>query len=159
VSGFREAETRSSWAALPLRLVLGFGFAAHGWAKLTRGPAAFAVLLHRIGTPWPLASAWLVTLLELLGGAALIAGAFVAVVGVPLMLTMVVAMLKIHLRYGFSSIQTIGLTPDGPLFGPPGYEVNLLYIAGLLALMIGGAGALSVDAWRARRTPVSSREA
>jgi hypothetical protein len=30
----------------------------------------------------------------------------------------------------------------------PGYEVNLLYIAGLLALAIGGAGAYSVDRMR-----------
>jgi putative oxidoreductase len=36
------------------------------------------------------------------------------------------------------------LTADGPQFGPPGYEVNLLYIAGLLALILGGAGRLSI---------------
>ena len=28
----------SQWVALPLRLVIGFGFMAHGWAKLSRGP-------------------------------------------------------------------------------------------------------------------------
>jgi putative oxidoreductase len=36
------------------------------------------------------------------------------------------------------------------VFGPPGYEVNLLYIASLVALMMGGAGALSIDGLRAR---------
>jgi putative oxidoreductase len=64
----------------------------------------------------------------------------------------------VHLKYGFSSINTIGLTRDGPQFGPPGYEVNLLYIAGLLSLILGGAGALSIDRLRSRigaseRTP------
>jgi putative oxidoreductase len=142
---------RSRWVPLPLRLVIGYGFAAHGWAKLSRGPAAFATLIRHIGLPFPTFTAWATTLLELFGGLAILVGGFVAVVGVPLILTMLVAMFEVHLRYGFSSIRTIGLGPDGPLFGPPGYEVNLLYIAGLGALMLSGAGALSVDAWRARR--------
>jgi hypothetical protein len=64
---------------------------------------------------------------------------------------MLVAMFTVHLRYGFSAINTIGLTADGPQFGPPGYEVNLLYIAGLLALILGGAGAFSIDRLLARR--------
>jgi putative oxidoreductase len=95
------------------------------------------------------------TLVELLGGLAIFAGAFVAVVSVPLIVMMLVAMFTVHLRYGFSAVNTIGLTADGPQFGPPGYEVNLLYIAGLLALILGGAGALSVDGWRARRKKIA----
>ncbi len=86
-----------------------------------------------------------------MGGLAILAGAYVAAVSTPLICSMLVAMFKVHLRYGFSAIKTIGLTSDGPLFGPPGYEVNLLYVAGLLALALGGAGALSLDRWRARR--------
>ena len=60
---------------------------------------------------------------------------------------MLVAFFTVHLRYGFSSINTIGLTRDGPVFGPPGYEVVLLYIAGLLSFILGGAGIFSVDSW------------
>ena len=75
------------------------------------------------------------TLIELLGGLAILAGAFVAAVSIPLIVMMLAAMFTVHLRYGFSAINTIGLTADGPQFGPPGYEVNLLYIAGLLALI------------------------
>jgi len=33
------------WALLPLRLIIGFGFAAHGYAKLNRGPENFAAIL------------------------------------------------------------------------------------------------------------------
>jgi hypothetical protein len=66
-------------------------------------------------------------------------------VSVPLIVMMLVAMFTVHLRYGFSAINTIGLTADGPQFSPPGYEVNLLYIAGLLALILGGAGPLAID--------------
>ena len=153
--GFRSANARSRWAPVPIRLVIGFGFTAHGWAKLSRGPAGFAALIRHLGLPFPTLTAWATTLLELLGGLAILGGAFVAIVGVPLMLTMLVAMFKVHLRFGFSSIKTIGLGPDGPLFGPPGYEVNLLYIAGLATLLLGGAGALSLDAWRARRRATS----
>lgn len=136
---------------VPLRLVIGYGFMAHGWAKLMRGPEKFATLLHHIGMPLPKMTAWAVTLLELFGGLAIFLGAFVVIVSLPLIVSMLVAMFKIHIKYGFSSIKTIGLTAAGPQFGPPGYEVNLLYIAGLLTLLLAGAGAFSVDGWFAKR--------
>jgi len=147
----RDKALWGQWVPLPLRLVIGFGFMAHGWAKLSRGPAGFANLLEQIGAPLPEATAWVSTLIELLGGLAILAGAFVAVVSIPLIVMMLVAMFTVHLRYGFSAINTIGLTADGPQFGPPGYEVNLLYIAGLLALVLGGAGPFSIDRLLARR--------
>jgi putative oxidoreductase len=131
--------------------MIGYGFLAHGWAKLSRGPAGFAQLLEQIHAPLPEVTAWVSVLIEVLGGLAILAGAFVAAVSVPLIIMMVVAMFTVHLRYGFSAVNTIGLTADGPQFGPPGYEVNLLYIAGLLALILGGAGPFSIDRLLARR--------
>jgi putative oxidoreductase len=139
------------WAPLPLRLIIGYGFLAHGWAKLSRGPEGFAQLLEQIGTPLPGVMAWVSTFTEILGGLAILAGAFVAAVSVPLIVMMLVAMFTVHLRYGFSAINTIGLTADGPQFGPPGIEVNLLYIACLVALILGGAGIFSIDRLLARR--------
>ena len=133
------------WAPLPLRLVIGYGFLAHGWAKLSRGPAGFAGLLEQIGAPLPEVTAWVSTLIEVLGGLAILVGAFVVAVSIPLIVMMLVAMFTVHLRYGFSAVNTIGLTADGPQFGPPGYEVNLLYIAGLLALILAGAGPFSIN--------------
>ena len=130
------------WVPIPIRMILGVGFMVHGWAKLSRGPAAFAELLKQ---------AWLVTLLEIFGGLALLMGAFVTIVSVPLILSMLGAMFTVNIKYGFSAVNTIGLTSDGPQFGPPGYEINLLYIAGLVALILGGAGPLSIDALRRRR--------
>src|SRR5262249_32068030 len=135
---------------LPLRLVIGFGFMSHGWAKLSRGPSEFAKLLTQIGAPMPEITAWASTLVEIVGGLAILAGAFVAVVSIPLIVMMLVAMFTVHFRYGFSAINTIGLTADGPQFGPPGYEVNLLYVAGLLGLILGGAGPFSMDRLRGR---------
>lgn len=139
------------WVLLPLRLIVGCGFIAHGTAKWSRGPANFGKLLQQIGVPLPTTTAWIVTLLEVFGGLAILAGVFVAIASVPLILSMLVAMFTVQLRYGFSSVNTIGLTTSGPIFGPPGYEINLLYVAALLALILAGPGALSVDDWFAHR--------
>jgi putative oxidoreductase len=144
-------------APLPLRLIIGFGFMAHGWAKLSRGPSGFANLLAQIGVPLPEAMAWVSTFVELLGGLAIFVGAFVAVASVPLIVMMLVAMFTVHWKYGFSSINTIGLTEDGPRFGPPGYEINLLYIAGLFTLILGGAGGFSIDRLLARKRAAPER--
>src|SRR6516162_3028817 len=146
------------WAPLPLRLMIGYGFMAHGWAKLSRGPAGFASLLEQIGASLPEATAWVFTLVAILGGLGIVVGAFVAAMSVPLIVMMLVAMFTVHLRYGFSAINTIELTADGPQFGPPGYEVNLLYIAGLLALILQGAGPFSIDQLlaRSKREPAAS---
>jgi hypothetical protein len=38
----------SRWAPIPLRLIVGYGFMAHGFAKLTKGPDAFATILHAL---------------------------------------------------------------------------------------------------------------
>jgi putative oxidoreductase len=153
----RKKALSGHWAPLPLRLIIGFGFMAHGWAKLSRGPSGFAKLLAQIGAPLPEATAWASTFVELLGGLAIFAGAFVEVVSIPLIVMMLVAMFTVHLKYGFSSINTIGLTADGPTFGPPGYEVNLLYITGLISLILGGAGALSIDRLLLRKEALSER--
>src|SRR5262245_59498778 len=123
-----ENGTYQQWATLPLRLVIGYGFMAHGWAKLSRGPEGFAKLLEQIGAPLPVATAWVSTFVELLGGLAILTGSLVAVASVPLIVMMLVAIFTVHLRYGFSAINTIAVTADGPQFGPPGIEVNLLYI-------------------------------
>ena len=139
------------WAPVPIRLIIGVGFLIHGWAKLSRGPAAFAELLRQVGVPFPLVDAWLVTLLEIFGGLAVLMGAFIPTISVPLILSMLGAMFTVNIKYGFSAVNTIGLTSEGPQFGPPGYEINLLYIAVLVALILGGAGPVSIDSLRKRR--------
>jgi putative oxidoreductase len=136
-----------NWAIVPLRLIVGYGFMAHGAAKLTRGPENFGRLLHQIGVPIPGLTAWVVTLLEIFGGLAILLGVFVTIASIPLICSMFVAMVTVQLRYGFSSVNTIGLTDSGPVFGPPGYEINLLYVASLTALALLGPGPLSINQW------------
>lgn len=144
-------EKDKEWALVPLRLVIGFGFAAHGLAKLDRGPERFALILHALGVPAPQVAAWATSLLELAGGACLMLGLAVVPLTVPLAGIMLTALFGVHLRYGFSSIRLEALTAEGARFGPVGYELNLLYLAGLLTLGLRGGGAASLDRLLRRR--------
>src|SRR5580700_7724638 len=133
------------WLPIPLRLIVGYGFMQHGFAKLSRGPDAFAAILQGMGVPAPHLMAWLTILTELLGGLAVLLGAFVTIVSVPMTAVLLVALFKVHLPYGFSSIKLLAVTATGAKFGPVGYEVILLYIACLAALVIGGSGPFAID--------------
>src|SRR5499427_5062162 len=133
------------WAPIPLRLIVGYGFMAHGYAKLSRGPEVFAAILHTIGVPAPHLMAWLTMLTELVGGLAVLLGAFLPLVSLPLAALLLVAVFTVHLPYGFSSIKLMAVTSSGAQFGPVGYECNLLYLACLLALVVGGSGPLAID--------------
>ncbi len=138
--------TKSSiWLPVPLRLIVGLGFMEHGYAKLMKGPDAFALILNGLGVPAPHLMAWVTILTELLGGFAVLVGGFVMLVSAPLAVVLLTATFSVHLQYGFSSIKLLAVTPAGPQFGPPGYECNLLYLACLVALALSGSGPLSLD--------------
>jgi putative oxidoreductase len=139
------------WAPLPLRLIVGYGFFVHGLAKLQKGPENFVNIVHAIGTPLPHFMAWLTILVELLGGLAVMAGAFVEFLSIPMAAVLLVAMFTVHIQFGFTSIKLMAVTADGPKFGPPGIETDLLYLACLAALVVLGSGPLSVDKWIERR--------
>jgi putative oxidoreductase len=134
-----------AWSAIPLRLIVGFGFMQHGWAKLMRGPEVFIAILHTIGVPWPHVLRWATIIVELTGGTLILLGAFVPAATVPMLVVLLVAIFTVHLPYGFSSIKLLSYAGDRAHFGQPGYETDLLYIAGLLALCVAGAGPLSID--------------
>jgi len=138
------------WALVPLRLVLGWGFVMHGYAKLARGPDHFATIVHTLGAPAPLLVAWLVIVVELTGGIALIAGAFVRPISLALGVVLVTALLLVHLPYGFSSVRLVELTAAGARFGPVGYELALVYLVALAALAGSVPSPWSVDRARAR---------
>ena len=133
------------WAPIPLRLVVGYGFMEHGLAKLSRGPEVFAAILHTIGVPAPHLMAWLTILTELIGGLAVLLGAFLPLVSLPMAAVLLAAMLTVHLPYGFSSIKLLSVTSGRAQFGPPGYELDLLYLACLAALVLGGSGPMAID--------------
>ena len=109
-----------------------------------------------MGFPAPALLSWVGVVVEVGGALALLAGAFTTIASLLLLLEMLVAIIKVHGPNGFSFMHITGMTPQGPQFGMPGYEVNLLYIAMLLALALGGAGKWSVDERRAARSSFPS---
>ncbi|CAB3761069.1 DoxX family protein [Paraburkholderia solisilvae] len=139
------------WAPLPLRLIVGYGFMAHGYAKIVKHPEAFATILHALGVPAPHFMAWATIMIELLGGLAMLLGAFVPLISIPMAAVLLVATLTVHLQFGFTSIKLMAVTAAGPQFGPPGYETDLLYLACLAALVVGGAGPFAVDGYIGNR--------
>lgn len=147
----RISSTMQCYAPLPLRAILGAGFIQHGWAKMAKGPDAFAGILQALHVPLPHLAAYLTISVELLGGAAFLAGAFVIWASVPSIFVLLTAMFTVHLPYGFSSIKIKGIVDGRAQFGPPGYECDLLYIAGILTLVFLGSGPWSVDDYRLRR--------
>jgi putative oxidoreductase len=140
------------WAPVLLRLVVGYGFMQHGVAKLLKGPDAFAVILQALGVPAPHLMAWLTILTELLGGAAVFLGIFVRLASVPMAIVLLVAIFTVHLPYGFSSIRLVAVTSAGARFGPVGYETNLLYLAALVCLVLGGPGPLAMHSLLPRQS-------
>src|SRR6266566_7253649 len=142
------------WAPIPLRLIVGLGFMEHGFAKLSKGIDTFAAILHALAVPAPHFMAWVTIVTELLGGLAILLGGFVSLVSLPMAALLLVAILTVHLPYGFSSIKLLAVTPSGAQFGPVGYECNLLYLACLAALVLGGPGPLAIDGLIKRRRKV-----
>lgn len=148
----------ADWYAIPLRLIVGFGFFAHGWAKLARGPQNFAGILNDMGMTLgttgmavPTALSWSTVTIEIVGGLMILAGALVPLATIPMIVVLLVAIFTAHLPNGFSSIKLISYDAAGAHFGQPGYETDLLYIACLVALCLGGAGPFSVDKYLAPR--------
>jgi putative oxidoreductase len=139
------------YTALPLRAITGAGFIEHGWAKLAKGPDAFAAILQALHVPFPHLSAYLTISVELLAGAAFLLGALIAWASVPAVVVLLTAMFTVHLPYGFSSIKIKAIVDGRAQFGPPGYECDLLYIACILALVLLGPSPWSLDRYRLRK--------
>jgi putative oxidoreductase len=134
-----------AWYAIPLRLVVGFGFMQHGYAKIARGPDQYASILHALGVPAPDLMAWMTILVELFGGLAVFLGALIPLVSIPMAIILLVAIFTVHVPNGFSSIKLLSVDAAGAHFGQPGYETPLLYLAALIALVLGGSGPLALD--------------
>jgi putative oxidoreductase len=124
-----------------LRLATGAVFVAHGAQKLFGmwgggGLSETAGFFAQLGlTPaYPLAV--VVGLAEFCGGLLLLLGALTLYASLVLVVTMLVAIWRVHLAAGF--------------FLPNGYELNLALIGALVSLMLTGPGALSIDEQRAR---------
>jgi putative oxidoreductase len=133
------------WASFPMRILVGYGFMEHGFSKLSRGTGEFAGILQQMAVPLPHLAAWITVGTELVGGLALLLGAFVALASIPTALILIVAMVNVHLPYGFSSVKLLSVSASGAQFGPVGYELDLLYLAALITLAFQGPSPFSID--------------
>ncbi len=128
----RGLTTLQSWGITILRVVVGLVFLMHGGQKLfVWGFASVAGFFGQMGIPVPMVAAVIVTMVEFLGGLALLLGVFTRWAAIPLALNMLVATLTVHLPAGF--------------FLPKGYEFTLTLLAASVALALLGSGAASVD--------------
>ncbi|MCC3764277.1 DoxX family protein [Glycomyces sp. TRM65418] len=116
------------------RVVLGVVFIAHGWQKFsTQGMDATAEGFESLGIPAPTLSAYFTVAAELVGGAMLIVGALLPLVGLALTFVMLGAMYFVH-------------PLDGAFFSREGgYEYVLLLAAVSIAIGFSGGGALALD--------------
>ncbi|MEV8631640.1 DoxX family protein [Streptosporangium sp. NPDC051023] len=129
------------YTLLFMRVVIGVVFIAHGLQKvLGEGLGAVATGFTHLGIPLPSLAAPVVAFSEVLGGAALILGAGLPVVGVILALDMIGAYFFVHAGKGFFSQQG-------------GFEYVLVLFAVCLAIGFSGGGALALDRlWRRDRS-------
>ncbi|MEY9970959.1 putative oxidoreductase [Lysinibacillus sp. RC46] len=116
-----------------LRVVLGFIFAAHGFQKFQGGIGFTADYFDAIGIPGFMA--YIVAIIELVGGVAIILGLGTRLFGALLTVTMIVAIFTAKLSIGF-----IGEN------GLAGYEFDLALAAIALYFALAGASSFSLDA-------------
>jgi putative oxidoreductase len=133
--------TYPSWSHLVVRLALGIIFFAHGSQKVFgwfggHGLKATIQVFHQYMKIPPAASV-LAAFIECFGGLALIVGFLARPSALGLILVMLVAVSKVHWKNGFFLASQPGQAN--------GWEYNFALIAMALSVLIGGAGALSVD--------------
>lgn len=117
-----------------MRVMVGIVFLVHGLQKLfVSGISGTAGFFESLAIPLPFVAAVVVTLVEVVGGAALILGLATRWVAIPLAIDMLVATLLVHLPNGFNAV------PNG------GYEFTLLLLVANVSLVLAGAGAFALD--------------
>ncbi|HEV2379670.1 MAG TPA: DoxX family protein [Terriglobia bacterium] len=137
----RLISTTDDLALTILRLVLGIVFFAHGSQKMLgwfggygfKGTMGFFTQQH---IPAPLAV--LAICAEFFGGLGLIVGLLARIAAFGITCNMVIAILTVHLPNGFFMNWAANQKGEG-------FEFHLLVLAMTVAIMIKGAGALSID--------------
>ncbi|GAA2583854.1 DoxX family protein [Actinomadura fulvescens] len=123
--------------ALLARIGVGVVFIAHGWQKLEAGITATGQGFDDLGVPLPTAAAAYAAFVELLGGAALIAGVGLSITGALLFLDMAGAFVFVHADQGLMVVEGDKV----------GYGYELVLVLGLASLLfaVGAGGRLSAD--------------
>lgn len=123
---------------LIIRLVVGLLFVGHGAQKLFGwfggyGPKGTGGWLESIGVKPGVVMAVVAGLMELVGGLLFAAGLITPIAAVLIVMTMLVAIVKVHGQNGLWATSN-------------GYEYNLVLVAIAIGVALTGAGAYSLDA-------------
>ena len=128
------SNSSQSWGLTVLRVVTGIVFFAHGYQKLFQmGIHGVTGFFGHLGIPLPAVAAVVVTLVEFVGGLLLITGLATRVAAGLNGIDMIVAILVVHLKNGFS--------------GPGGYEHPMAMLGACICLVLAGGGALSLKSF------------
>ncbi|NVJ51976.1 MAG: DoxX family protein [Gammaproteobacteria bacterium] len=135
--------THAGLAALILRVPVGIILAAHGAQKLFGWFGGYGLegtgqWMASIGLEPGYWMALLAGSAEFFGGVALVLGVFTRLAAVSAVITMLVAIVTVHLSQGF-------------FMSNNGYEYALALMAASGALLVQGAGSWSLDYWLADR--------
>jgi len=114
------------WGLIPIRLVLGLVLIFHGAAKLFGGTEALSGFIGGVGFPAPLFLAWIVALIEFVGGIAILVGFWTR----PVALAVGIEFIFILLFF----------VRDRLGFGVGKAELELLILALAVTLLFTGAG-------------------
>jgi putative oxidoreductase len=134
-----NSSNSQSWGTALLRIMVGIVFLMHGRQKLfVFGFHGVAGMFGHIGIPFPAFFAVAVTLLEFVGGAALVFGLFTRWISLLLAFDMLVAVLAVKLKGGF--------------MGSGGFEFELLLLVASLSIALTGPGAASLDSMLSRKS-------
>ncbi len=123
----KDLNKYSGLAPLFLRIGVGIIFIVAGWGKLT-GIEGVQGFFGNIGIPLPELMAWVVAIVEFVGGLMVLLGAYIRIPAVLLAITMVVALLTTKLGGEFSAAR-----------------LDLMLLMASLALVFYGSGSYSVD--------------
>jgi putative oxidoreductase len=118
-----------------LRIVLGIAMAVHGWSKLSGGVDNVGGFFGTLGIPLPGLMAWVVTIVELVGGILLVVGFLTQIAGILIALDMLGVILFAYLLKGAPFIENGAIT----------WEKEAVFGAAALCIALAGPGAWSVD--------------
>ncbi len=135
--------TFPSWSLLITRLVLGVIFFAHGAQKVfgwfggkgLKGTIGY----FQQGLGIPPALTVLAALTECFGGLAVLVGFLARPAALGLIVVTLVAIAKVHWQHGFFVNWSLAAGKGH------GFEMNFALIGMALAVLVGGAGAVSID--------------
>ncbi len=122
-------------APLVLRVVIGALFIWHGIDKLDGGIDMVEGGFSSWGVPAPALTAPLTAAIELIAGVALVLGIGTRIAAMLLSIVMIGALIYVK--------QDLGVISSAPM--PPGAELDLALLAGLVALIVIGPGRVSID--------------